>query len=187
MAVDFAFRRKAVQTLTTNVGVYILADLENIPIYVGQSKDGIRQRVQRHLTSARSDIIANRQIDIWEIAFVWEYRISSPISMNTLEAALFHHFNKLSTLMNGKIPTKPRTKIKLPKPSQIVQVMTDKEISERKDPEQRLSRQAAHYAQMVTHFLAVKNSKEIARAMAAHFERLAKYHKIMLELASSDD
>ena len=30
--------------------------------------DGIRSRVARHLTSARSDIIANRQIDVWEIA-----------------------------------------------------------------------------------------------------------------------
>ena len=64
MPIDFSFRRKAVRTLSTQIGVYVLADLDNLPVYVGQSKDGIRKRVQRHLTSARSDVIANRQIDV---------------------------------------------------------------------------------------------------------------------------
>jgi hypothetical protein len=108
MPVDFTFRRKAVRTLSGKIGVYVLADLENIPIYVGQSTDGIRQRVQRHLTSARSDIIANRQIDVWEIAFVWEYPVEDAATMNTVEAALFHYFNQRSRLMNGKIPAKPK-------------------------------------------------------------------------------
>ena len=39
MAIDFDFRKKAVRSLTNDVGVYILADLDNVPIYVGQSFD----------------------------------------------------------------------------------------------------------------------------------------------------
>jgi hypothetical protein len=54
--------------------------------------------------------------------------------------------------------------------------MSDSEIAEKKDPALRLPRQAEHYSQIVGHFLAVKNSREIARAMNPHFERLAKYH-----------
>jgi hypothetical protein len=50
---------------------------------------------------------------------------------------------------------------------------------------QRLPRQAAHYAQIVGHFLEVKESKQIARAMAAHFQRLAKYHEMLLGTAAS--
>lgn len=73
MAIDLAFRRKAVRTLANKIGCYVLCDLDQVPIYVGQSVDGIRSRVNRHLTSARSDIIANRQIDVWEIAWVWAY------------------------------------------------------------------------------------------------------------------
>src|SRR5580692_1716353 len=73
MAIDLSFRRKAVRTLTNEIGCYVLCDLDQVPIYVGQSVDGIRSRVNRHLTSARSDIIANRQIDVWEIAWVWAY------------------------------------------------------------------------------------------------------------------
>jgi len=69
VAIDLEFRRGAVRTLTNKIGCYVLCDLDQVPIYVGQSVDGIRARVRWHLTSARSDIIANRQIDVWEIAW----------------------------------------------------------------------------------------------------------------------
>lgn len=58
------FRTQALGKLTDQIGVYALCDLDGVPIYVGQSVDGIRSRVRRHLTSARSDIIANRMIDV---------------------------------------------------------------------------------------------------------------------------
>jgi hypothetical protein len=64
--------------------------------------------------------------------------------------------------------------------------MNETEIRVKRDPVQRLPRQAAHYAQIVGHFLEIKSSKQIARAMAAHFQRLAKYHQMLLEIASSD-
>ncbi len=187
MAIDFKFRRRAVRTLTTQIGVYVLADLDNVPVYVGQSTDGIRARVQRHLTSARSDVIANRQIDVWEIAFVWEYPTESKPEMDALEAALFHHFNPGSRLMNGTIPAEPAGPVTIPDPANVVQVMPDEEIAEKKDPELRLPRQAKHYADIVGHFLAVKNSNQVARAMDAHFERLAKYHRTLLGLGSEEE
>ena len=59
---SISFRQKALSKLTDEIGVYALCDLDEVPIYVGQSIDGIRSRVRRHLTSARSDIIANRQV-----------------------------------------------------------------------------------------------------------------------------
>ncbi len=49
--------------------------------------------------------------------------------------------------------------------SQIVQVMADQEIAEKRDPALRLPRQAEQYSQIVGHFLAVKNSREIAMAI----------------------
>ncbi len=142
--------------------------------------------MQRHLTSARSDIIANRQIDVWEIAFVWAYPIADNAKMQALEALLFHHFNTSSPLMNGSIPPKTLDAA-IPEPAQTVQVMSDEEIDERKEPSQRLSRQADHYAQIVSHFLAVKNSNQIARAMDAHFERLSRYHAMMLDLGTDEE
>lgn len=61
--------------------------------------------------------------------------------------------------------------------------MANAEIAEKKDPALRLPRQAEHYSQIVGNFLAVKNSKEIAGAIQAHFERLQKYHRELLGLA----
>ena len=183
MAVDLPFRRRAVRTLTNDIGCYVLCDLDQVPIYVGQSIDGIRSRVNRHLTSARSDIIANRQIDVWEIAWVWAYPAKDRAEISSLEDALFHEFHGRSALMNGKVPKPPTDRSKSPEPSQKVQVMSDAEIAEKKDPALRLPRQAEHYSRIVGHFLAVKNSREIAGAIQAHFERLQKYHQQLLGLA----
>ena len=69
-----------------------------MPIYVGQSVDGIRSRVNRHLTSARSDIIANRQIDVWEVAFVWAYPVSGKAEIGPLEMLYFTNFMVLRRL-----------------------------------------------------------------------------------------
>ncbi len=183
MAIDLAFRRKAVRTLTNKVGCYVLCDLDQVPLYVGQSRDGIRARVNRHLTSARSDIIANRQVDVWEIAWVWAYPVEIVDEITPLETALFHEFHNLSALMNGKVPPVAANGAPLPTPFQTVQVMSDSEITEKLDPALRLPRQAEHYSQIVGHFLAVKNSKEIAGAIQAHYQRLSKYHRQLLGLA----
>lgn len=183
MAIDLVFRRKAVRTLTNKIGCYVLCDLDQVPIYVGQSVDGIRARVNRHLTSARSDIIANRQIDVWEIAWVWAYPVRDKAEIGLLEDELFHAFNTRSALMNGKVPKPRADPPNPPSPAQRVQVMADTEIAEKKDPALRLPRQAEHYSQIVGHFLAVKNSREIAGAIQAHFERLQKYHRQLLGLA----
>jgi hypothetical protein len=183
MAIDLAFRRRATRTLVRDIGCYVLCDLDQIPIYVGQSTDGIRSRVNRHLTSARSDIIANRQVDVWEIAWVWAYPVADKTMIGPLEETLFHHFHAASALMNGKAPKSAPSATEPPKPAQVVQVMSDAEIKEKLDPALRLPRQAEHYSQIVGHFLAVKNSKEIALSIQAHFDRLTKYHRTLLGLA----
>ncbi|MEL6946196.1 MAG: GIY-YIG nuclease family protein [Pseudomonadota bacterium] len=169
------YRDQALSRLTNEIGCYVLADLDNVPVYVGQSVDGIRSRVRRHLTSARSDIVANRQIDVWEIAFVWAYPISRA-EIPSLETALFWHFDEQSPLMNGSFPNSSEA-IDVVEPAQIVRVLSEADVSERASPEVRLPRQATHYARLVDHYLVVKKSEQIARAMDAHFERLARYHQ----------
>lgn len=180
MQSHLAFRKSVVSKLTNEIGCYILADLDNVPIYVGQSKDGIRKRVGRHLTSARSDIIANRQIDVWEIAYVWAYPVKDKLKIDQLEADLFFNFDRQSQLMNGQTPSLAAINIIIPSPSETIQVISGEDLSERLSPEVRLPRQAQHYAQLVDHYLVVKQSAQIARSMQAHFERLKKYHADLL-------
>lgn len=172
------------RTLTNEIGCYALCDLDKVPLYIGQSVDGIRTRVNRHLTSARSDIIANRQIDIWEVAWVFAYPLSDRTQIGPVEDQLFYQFNPQSTLMNGRTPRFPVASSSYIRPQQIVQVMADAEIAEKLDPALRLPRQAEHYSQIVGHFLAVKSSLEIAGAIKAHFERLQRYHHDLLGRAT---
>lgn len=183
MAIDLPFRRRAVRTLTNDLGCYVLCDLDQVPIYVGQSIDGIRSRVNRHLTSARSDIIANRQIDVWEIAWVWAYPAKDRAEISFPRRRIVSRVSQTFSLMNGKVPKPPTHRSKSPEPSQKVQVMSNAEIAEKKDPALSLPHQAEHYSQIVGHFLAVKNSREIAGAIQANFEQLQKYHQQLLGLA----
>ncbi|MDA8330075.1 MAG: GIY-YIG nuclease family protein [Candidatus Dormibacteraeota bacterium] len=175
-----SYRVRQVRTIPQPVGVYTLCDLDEVPIYVGQSQDGIRARVQRHLTSARSDVIANRQIDVWEIAYVWAWPIA-PAHITALEAHLFHEFNAQSPLMNGTLPPHPGP-LTFEVPEKVrVQVLSDDEIELRRRPTQRLPRQAQHYERLLDQILQVKDSPELRRSLAAHFERLTRYHHRFLE------
>ena len=176
-----AFRARAVATLDVRIGVYALCDLDGKPIYVGQSVDGIRARVRRHLTSARSDIIANRQVDVWEVAYVLTWPVADAGAIAELEGLLFHVFNARSALMNGSVPAVPVEGGSVPEPDQRVQVMSDEEIARRRDPAVRLPRQIEHYGRLVDHYLNVKNSAELRVSMEAHFERLSRYHARFLE------
>jgi hypothetical protein len=65
--------------------------------------------------------------------------------------------------------------------------MSGDEIKEKRDPGLRLPRQAERYSEIVNHFISVKNSKQIARAMNAHFERLSKYHATLIGLATDEE
>lgn len=174
-----AFRHKAIAELSTQIGVYALCDLDGAPIYVGQSVDGIRQRVRRHLTSARSDVIANRQVDVWEVAWVMAWPVDDVAIIPALEASLFHHFNRVSALMNGSVPV--ASEFDPYEPVQKVQVMNTTEIERRLAPSVRLPRQIEHYGRLVDHYLNVKDSAELRVSMEAHFERLIRYHQGFLE------
>jgi hypothetical protein len=179
---SLAFRKAALKALTNEIGVYALCDLDEVPIYVGQSVDGIRARVNRHLTSARSDIIANRQIDVWEIGYVKAWPVDKVADIPQLEAVLFESFNSAKTLMNGSIPQLSQMMLPcIPEPAQTVQVMSDSDIKVRRDPMLRLPRQIEHIGRLVDHILSVKDSAQLRRSLAAHFERLNAYRKAFLK------
>ncbi|MCK0148687.1 GIY-YIG nuclease family protein [Marivita sp. S6314] len=175
-----AFRSAALQQLTNDVGVYALCDLDCVPIYVGQSVDGIRARVRRHLTSARSDIIANRQIDVWEIGFVLAWPVEEVTQIPDLEAFLFTRYDAQSRLMNGKtLPVKKELPFAEPV-HQSVQIVDDAELQIRRDPANRLPRQIAQYLRLVDYIQTVKDAPHLKRSLDAHFERLIKYHRSFL-------
>ncbi len=170
------FRKAAARSLPSPIGVYALCDLDGTPMYVGQSTDGLRARINRHITSARSDIIANRTIDVWEVAYVTCWQVDDAAQLNPLEAHLFHEFDAKSQLMNGTVPAKPKQKVgfKVQKP-ETIQILPNEEIASRKRVTLRLTRQAKHFGDLLDYFLVVKDSSKVFRSLQAHFERLQRY------------
>lgn len=49
-------------------GVYAFYDYDGEPIYVGQTNEQLRVRIRRHLTNQRTDAVAMRVLDIFEVA-----------------------------------------------------------------------------------------------------------------------
>ena len=158
------------------MGVYALCDLDAVPIYIGQSTDGIRSRVRRHLTSARSYVIANRQIDVWEVAFVWAWPMEDVGQIDVVEAKLFHQFDKQSRLMNGSVPAKPKGKVAMPNKVEL-QVLPDEEIVLRQGARQRFPRQSQQVALLLDYILETYDKRHLRRSLHAHFERLARYYR----------
>jgi len=171
------FRKAAARRIPAQIGVYALCDLDGVPIYVGKSEDGIRARVNRHITSARSDVIANRMVDVWEVASVVCWPVNRRAHLEPLEAYLFHRYHRRSPLMNGTVPPRVRP-LPFPIPDEVrVQLMSRKEIESRRRVDLRLPRQAKQFLDLLDHYLNVKESSELHLALKAHFARLRKYFK----------
>lgn len=49
-------------------GVYAFFDYDGEPIYVGQTKESLSTRLNRHLTNQRTDAVAMRILDVFEVA-----------------------------------------------------------------------------------------------------------------------
>ena len=175
------FKEKALRNLPKGKGVYALCDLDEVPIYVGRSVDGIAARVRRHLTSARSDQIANRQIDVWEIAFVWAWPREDIEAIKALEDALVYRLNKQSPLTNGSIPTTAPAPTSELSPEVRSQIMPDEQIEARKSLAMRFPRQIQHFGALVDYILNTQDKPHLRRAVQVHFERLARYHGAFLD------
>jgi hypothetical protein len=173
------YRHTQLRELTNEIGVYALCDLDRVPIYVGQSVDGIRKRVRRHLTSARSDVIANRQLDVWEVAFVWAWPMPGLRELITqVESHLANEFHRIKPLM-GTIPTPPHDVPQIPARQEVI-ILPEAEIIKRQDPLLRLPRQAMHFNNLFSHILEVKDNEVLRAALAAHFDRLSSYYRTFI-------
>lgn len=155
--------------LPGETGVYAVCDLDKKVIYVGQSADSIRSRVRRHLTSARSDPIANRQLDIWEIAYIWAWVERSTSTISELEKRVHHEYRE--TIIAGEQLSAPSTFGRLPN-HQEIQIRETEDIKKRQDPRMRFPRQLLHLEQLLDYILNVKDTSDQRRSLDGHMKRL---------------
>lgn len=150
------------------MGVYALCDARGVVRYVGQTTDGIRKRVQRHTTSARSDVIANRVIDPGEIAYVWAWPVADRTTVTPLEDNLILHFDAISPLMNGKMPRPEKKSPDFTPPEPIVvALMPEAMIAERSEPVHLLQRQVKQHYELLDYIVNAKENKDLQRTFKA--------------------
>lgn len=99
-------------------GVYAFFDYDCEPIYVGQTNEKLRTRIRRHLTNQRTDAVAMKVLDPFEVneIEVWplpEYEgrptadAEAKDHLNWLEADIFGHLiatSKFGAILNEKEP-----------------------------------------------------------------------------------
>lgn len=139
-------------------GVYAFYDYDGEPIYVGQTNEKLRVRIQRHLTNQRTDAVAMRILDIFEVAEVavwplWEFQNvtkkgteafkEAQARLNQCEYtayldAIAH--SRYKAILNEKIPPKSK-RCDLPTPLRMP-LISDQVREEREHPDIRIARRA---------------------------------------------
>ncbi len=135
-------------------GVYAFYDYDGEPIYVGQTNEKLRSRVQRHLTNQRTDAVAMRVLDIFEVAAMelwplWDLEGTSAkdkaakARLNQVEYSAYVHAienSRYKAILNEKIPSKT-TVAPLP-PGYRTTLVEPGPDDERRHPDVRIARRA---------------------------------------------
>jgi len=135
-------------------GVYAFYDYDGEPIYVGQTNERLRTRIRRHLTNQRTDAVAMRILDVFEVAEMelwplWDFEErpkEDPEAKATLNAAEYTAYyraiqqSRFKAILNEKIPPVSPT-IQLPT-SERFPLISPQTRQERGHPDIRIARRA---------------------------------------------
>lgn len=134
------------------IGVYAFYDYDGEPIYVGQTKEDFATRVGRHLRGQRTDTLAYRILDPFEVAEVelWPAehtrKLTSREKTTAIDQLEYSAYltaieeSKYRAILNEKIP--PRSKrIELPRSYHFSLIPTDLR-EDREHPDVRIARRA---------------------------------------------
>lgn len=139
-------------------GVYAFYDFDGEPIYVGQTNEKLRVRVRRHLTNQRTDAVAMRVLDIFEVAEVemwplWDLESTSKTEarahLDQIEYSAYVRAiegSRFRAILNEKIP--PVGEVVALPPSHRFPLVHDDPHDERRHPDVRIARRAETIARL---------------------------------------
>lgn len=144
-------------------GCYAFYDYDGEPIYVGQTNERLSSRIRRHLTNQRTDALAMRILDVFEVAELrvwplWGYQAVNSKSpdfkqakqhLDALEFTVYDQAlakSSFGAILNEIIPPK-REEVALP-PSQPFQLINDATRLERGHPDVRIARRSENLARL---------------------------------------
>lgn len=149
-------------------GVYAFYDFDGEPIYVGQTKERLATRIRRHLTNQRSDAVAMRILDVFEVAAfemwpIWDLqdfdgRTATPEAKvdarNRLDRAEYAAYldaiekSRFKVILNEKIPPLSENP-ELPLVSSgRLSLLTEEARNRQNHPDVRISRRAENLSRL---------------------------------------
>jgi hypothetical protein len=138
------------------IGVYAFYDYDGQPIYVGQTTLNFSDRIGRHLTGQRSDTLAYRILDPFEVATMELYPLEflrddpdKKAKVNAVEYSVYVHAiknSKYHAILNEKIPP-PSALVELP-PSMTFNLVPEGMREDREHPDVRIARRAETLARV---------------------------------------
>ncbi len=138
------------------IGVYAFYDYDGEPIYVGQTREDFSTRVGRHLRGQRSDTLAYRILDPFEVADVEMYPVehlrTDPDKKTKVDAIEYSVYlaaiekSKYHAILNEKIP--PRSdRVDLPD-SYRFNLIPAEMREDREHPDVRIARRSETLARV---------------------------------------
>lgn len=141
-------------------GCYAFYDYDGEPIYVGQTNERLRSRVRRHLSNQRTDAVAMRILDVFEVAEMelwplWEYEETAKENpeakrrLNEVEYTAYVRAigaSKFKAILNEKIPP-VSDQGELP-PSKRFSLISEETRVERGHADVRIARRAETIARL---------------------------------------
>ena len=168
-------------------GVYLFIDYDEEPIYVGQTREKLRTRIRRHLTNQRTDAVAMRVLDPFEVAEVemWPFWDLTEVPdneardiLNRAEFTVFRQAVETSrfgaVLNEGEIPA--ASPIELPE-SVRGPILTVRSREQREHPDIRLARRArttADLARVISERRVKRGIRHTLWVQARRLEHLAR-------------
>ena len=162
-------------------GVYAFYDYDGEPIYVGQTKERLRNRIRRHLTNQRTDAVAMSVLDPFEVAEVemWPFwRKPSKERLNQAEYTVYRQAlerSKFSAVLNEVEPPATAT-IALPSSKRLA-ILSAEARREQEHPDVRLARRArtlANLARVISERRVRPGIRRTLRVQAQRLEKLAE-------------
>lgn len=136
-------------------GVYAFYDYDDEPIYVGQTKITLRDRIGRHLTNQRTDAVAMNVLDPFEVCSIAVWPLAqfqktgskdqdAKHYLDALEYSVFQQLlekSKFHAVLNEKAPPSPKVEIVVPQ-FHKAKIVTATVSSLRDHPDLRIARRA---------------------------------------------
>ena len=136
-------------------GVYAFFDYDGEPIYVGQTNEQLRVRIRRHLTNQRTDAVAMKvldpfevfEIEIWPLPDFEGQDLNASIArrLNWLERAVFDRLieqSRFKAILNEKDPPPMVDEAAFIPVSVRGRIVSDAVLKLRGHPDTRIARRA---------------------------------------------